>query len=61
MSSQMTIITEEIVENAIATTRDFLISTLEKFQKVEAEFTVPDIQNIAIAEFFAALGKKLSV
>ena len=57
MSSQMTIITEEIVENAIATTRDFLINTLEKFQKVEAEFTVPDIQNIAIAEFFAALGK----
>lgn len=53
--SQMTMITDEIIEDAIATTRGFLIETLEKFQKVEAEFTLPDIQNIAIAKFFATL------
>ena len=55
MTSQMTMITDEVIEDAIAITRQFLVETLEKFQKVEAEFTVPDIQNIAIAEFFAAL------
>lgn len=55
MPSQMTMITDEVIEDAIAITRQFLVETLEKFQKVEAEFTVPDIQNIAIAEFFAAL------
>lgn len=55
MPSQMTMITDETIEDAIAITRSFLIEILEKFQRVEAEFTVPDIQNIAIAEFFAAL------
>lgn len=55
MSSQMSMITNGIIEDAIATTRGFLIETLEKFQKVEAEFTVPDIQNIAIAKFFVTL------
>lgn len=55
MPSQMTMITDEVIAEAITITRSFLVDTLEKFQKVEAEFTVPDIQNIAIAEFFAAL------
>ena len=53
--SQTTMITDEIIEDAIVTTKSFLIETLEKFQRVDAEFTVPDIQNIAIAEFFATL------
>lgn len=52
--TQMTMITDEVIENTIAETRSFIVKTLEKFQKVEAEFTIPDIQNIAIAEFFAA-------
>lgn len=52
---QMMIITDEEIEDTIATTRQFIVDSLEKFQKVEAEFTIPDIQNIAIAEFFAAL------
>jgi hypothetical protein len=55
MPTQMTMLTDETVEDAFATTRRFLVDTLEKFQKVEAELTVPDIQNIAIAEFFVAL------
>ena len=53
--SQLTMITDERIDEAIMETRNFLIYTLEKFQKVEAEFTIPDIQNIAIAEFFVAL------
>ncbi len=53
--AQMTMITAEIIDDAITVTRNFLIETLDKFQQVEAELTIPDIQNIAIAEFFAAL------
>lgn len=53
--SQMIMIMDEDVEDAISVTRKFLVNTLEKFKKVEAEFTIPDIQNIAIAEFFAIL------
>ena len=53
--SQLTMITDERIDEAIMETRNFLIYTLEKFQKVEAEFTIPDIQNIVIAEFFVAL------
>ena len=53
--SQITKITNEVIKNAVSETRSFVIDTLEKFQKVEAEVTIPDIQNIVIAEFFVTL------
>ena len=49
---QMTNVTNEEIEKALQETRIFLVKNLEKFQNVEAEFTVPDIQNMSIAEFF---------
>lgn len=53
--TQMTMITEQIINEALDETRKYLVRELDKFQKVEAEFTILDIQNIAIAEFFVAI------
>lgn len=53
--TQMTMITEQIINEALDETRKYLVQELDKFQKVEAEFTILDIQNIAIAEFFVAI------
>ena len=52
---QMTLLLEDAIEQAILETRKYLVSQLERFQRVEAEFTIPDIQNMAIAKFFAEL------
>ena len=52
---QMSMVTDEIIEKALSETRNYVVDVLERFQKVEAELTSPDIQNIAIAEFFAVL------
>lgn len=43
------------LEMALAATKKSLLKTLDRLQAVEAEITVPDIQNIAIAEFFSQL------
>ena len=49
---QMTLLLEDAIDRAILETREYLVSQLERFQRVEAEFTIPDIQNMAIAKFF---------
>lgn len=43
------------VDTALENTRQYILIVLDKFQKVEAELTVPDIQNIAIAKFFSEI------
>ena len=43
------------VDTALDNTRQYILIVLDKFQKVEAELTVPDIQNIAIAKFFSEI------
>lgn len=48
-------ITNSDIESAINKTREFLLNVLDKFQKVEAELTIPDLQNIAIASYFSSL------
>lgn len=55
MPEQMTLVTMEVIEQALYETRKYVIEVLERLHKVEAEVTGPDIQNIAIAEFFAVL------
>ena len=52
---QMTLLLEDAIDQAILETRKYLVSQLERFQRVEAEFTIPDIQNMAIAKFFVEL------
>lgn len=54
--NQLSLIIPTTLERTIENTRTSVITTLERFQKVEAELTAPDIQNIAIAEFFSQLG-----
>lgn len=54
-SHQTRVVHEKDIETAFAETRKYLLEVLDKLQKVEAELTVPDIQNIVIAEFFTAL------
>lgn len=43
----------EELDSMIEKTKEQVTWTLDRFQKVEAELTTPDIQNIAIANFFA--------
>ena len=43
------------INTAINYTKDFLVNSLDRFQKVEAELTIPDLQNIAIASFFTSI------
>lgn len=45
--------TDASVELALERTRFYILTVLGKLQKVDAELTVPDIQNIAIAKFFS--------
>lgn len=50
--TQLTMVTDTKIQEAISLTRDEVINILEKLQNVEAEITVPDIQNMAIGKFF---------
>ena len=52
---QLILASEEMVNTALQKTRTKTIEILERFQKVSAELTAPDIQNIAIALFFTEL------
>lgn len=54
-SVQIAMVTNDTIEAALSITREYLVNILERFQSVEAEFTLLDIQNIAIAEFFVAI------
>ena len=53
--TQLTFATDEILNNALVNTRNKIIEILDRFRTVSAELTAPDIQNIAIALFFAEL------
>ena len=52
---QLTLASKDTVEKALHNTRTKTVEILDRFQKVSAEFTAPDIQNIAIALFFTEL------
>lgn len=52
---QFQLITSNFLDDIVKSARKQVISTLERFQNVEAEITIPDIQNIAIGEFFVQL------
>ena len=52
---QLQLITNDFLDNVVNSARKHVISTLERLQNVEAEITIPDIQNIAIGEFFVQL------
>ena len=52
---QITDFIEKDIDTALENTRQYILTVLDKLQKVEAELTVPDIQNIAIAKFFSEL------
>ena len=52
---QLTLASKDTVEKALHNTRTKTVEILDRFQKVSAELTAPDIQNIAIALFFAEL------
>lgn len=53
--AQLILATEDMVKTALQNTRTKTIEILDRFQKVSAELTAPDIQNIAIALFFTEL------
>lgn len=53
--TEITSISDKSIEDVISKTRNHIIGILDKLQKVEAELTVPDIQNIAIPSFFTEL------
>lgn len=52
---QLTLASKDTVEKALHNTRTKTVEILDRFQKVSAELTAPDIQNIAIALFFTEL------
>lgn len=52
---QLILASNDTVEKALRDTREKVIGILDRFQKVCAELTAPDIQNIAIAQFFTEL------
>ena len=52
---QLKLITSDFLDEVVKSARKQVISTLERLQNVEAEITIPDIQNIAIGEFFVQL------
>ena len=54
-ANQTKMVDESLIEKSLRVTKTYLVETLDRFQKVEAEITVPDIQNIAIAKFFAEI------
>lgn len=54
--NKLSMITPTTLETVIENTRKCIITILDRFKQVEAELTAPDIQNIAIAEFFSQLG-----
>ncbi len=52
---QMHLLSNDLLESAIEKTKIQVVDFLNRFQKVGAELTAPDIQNIAIAVFFTEL------
>ena len=52
---QLQLITSDFLNKVVDFTRQHVISALERLQNVDAEITIPDIQNIAIGEFFVQL------
>ena len=52
---QLSFIDEKIIEVALSNTRRKVVEILDRFQKVSAELTAPDIQNIFIPLFFTEL------
>lgn len=52
---QLKLITSDFLDEVVKSARKQVISALERLQNVEAEITIPDIQNIAIGEFFVQL------
>lgn len=52
---QLILAAEEMVGTAIQNTCTKTVEILERFQRVSAELTAPDIQNIAVALFFSEL------
>lgn len=52
---QMHLLSSDLLESAIEQTKIQVVDFLNRFQKVGAELTAPDIQNIAIAVFFTEL------
>ena len=52
---QLQLITDDFLNNVVNSARKHVILTLERLQNVKAEITIPDIQNIAIGEFFVQL------
>jgi putative DNA methylase len=53
--AQLEFLNEESLRKAILDTKADLLNVLDRFQKVEAELTLPDIQNIVIADFFSKI------
>lgn len=45
----------DLLNSALDKAKSTLLETLDRLQRVEAEVTVPDMQNIAIAEFYSCL------
>ena len=52
---QLQLLSNDLLESAIERTKIQVVDFLRRFQKVGAELTAPDIQNIAIAVFFTEL------
>lgn len=53
---QLNMILPGVIKKATEQTRSRVVETLDRFQKVEAELTAPDIQNIVIPVFFIEIG-----
>jgi len=53
--TQTTLVTEDTIKIALNNTQNKIIEILDRFQKVSAELTALDIQNIAIAILFTEL------
>lgn len=55
VNNRCRLITNDYLNDVIKRARKEVILTLERLQNVEAEITIPDIQNIAIGSFFVQL------
>ena len=55
LPNQTRLADEQSISEALKVTKEYLVDVMDRFQKVDAEITLPDIQNIAIAKFFASL------
>ena len=52
---QLQLVDENRLESIVSETKRQVISFIERFQSVEAELTIPDIQNMTIAVYFAQI------